>query len=102
MLIALSVSASELGVLSLVLLLIYSAAPQDPGHAALSGLYAFAGGLLQTLLSLALWPLRRYRPERRALADLDALINTEADRMTNAVNTLSEEVFRWRVPSGPV
>ena len=70
MLIALSVSASELGVLSLVLLLIYSAAPQDPGHAVLSGLYAFAGGLLQTLLSLALWPLRRYRPERRALADL--------------------------------
>jgi uncharacterized membrane protein YccC len=44
--------------------------PQDPSHAALSGLFAFAGGLLQTLLSLALWPLRRYRPERRALADL--------------------------------
>src|SRR6185312_11185347 len=70
MLISLSVSASELGVLSLVLLLIYSAVPQDPGHAALSGLYAFCGGLLQTLLSLALWPLHRYRPERRALADL--------------------------------
>ena len=30
-----------------------------------------------------------------------ALINTEADRLTNAVNTLSEEVFRWSVPSGP-
>ena len=70
MLIALSVSASELGVLSLVLLLIYSAVPEDPAHAALSGLYAFAGGLLQSLLSLALWPLHRYRPERRALADL--------------------------------
>ena len=70
MLIALSVSASELGVLSLVLLLIYSAFPQNPAHAALSGLYASAGGLLQTLLSLALWPLHRYRPERRALADL--------------------------------
>ncbi len=70
MMIALSVSASELGVLSLVLLLIYSASPQDPRHAALSGLYAIAGGLLQTLLSLALWPVHRYRPERRALADL--------------------------------
>ena len=70
MMIALSVSASELGVLSLVLLLIYSATPQDPSHAAHSGLYAFAGGLLQTLLSLALWPLHRYRPERRALAGL--------------------------------
>jgi hypothetical protein len=30
-----------------------------------------------------------------------ALLNTEADRLTNAVNTLSEEVFRWSVPSGP-
>lgn len=70
MMIALSVSASELGVLSLVLLLIYSAVPQDPGHAALFGAYAFAGGLLQAMLSLALWPLQRYRPERRALADL--------------------------------
>ncbi len=30
-----------------------------------------------------------------------ALINTEADRLTNAVNTLGEEVFRWSVPSGP-
>ncbi len=70
MMIALSAAASELGVLSLVLLLIYSASPQDPAHAALFGLYAFGGGLLQTLLSLALWPVHRYRPERRALADL--------------------------------
>jgi hypothetical protein len=30
-----------------------------------------------------------------------ALIGTEADRLTNAVNTLSEEVFRWSVPSAP-
>jgi uncharacterized membrane protein YccC len=27
-----------------------------------------------------------------------ALIDAEADRLTNAVNTLSEEVFRWSVP----
>ncbi len=70
LLIALSVSASELGVMSLVLLLIYAAVPQDPAHAAISGLFAFAGGLLQTVLSLALWPLRRYLPERRALGVL--------------------------------
>jgi len=30
-----------------------------------------------------------------------ALLSTETDRLTNAVNTLSEEVFRWSVPSGP-
>jgi hypothetical protein len=38
----------------------------------------------------------------RQIGQPDALINTEADRMTNAANTLSEEVFRWSVPSGPV
>jgi uncharacterized membrane protein YccC len=31
----------------------------------------------------------------------NALLITEADRLTNAANTLSEEVFRWSVPSGP-
>ena len=30
-----------------------------------------------------------------------ALLNTEADRLTNSVNTLSEVVFRWSVPTGP-
>jgi len=29
------------------------------------------------------------------------LINIEADRLTNAINTLSEEVFRWSVPRDP-
>ncbi|MEO8052422.1 MAG: hypothetical protein ABI833_18585, partial [Acidobacteriota bacterium] len=44
MLIALSASASELGVLSLVLLLIYSAVPQHPSGAALSGSMHFPAG----------------------------------------------------------
>jgi hypothetical protein len=29
-----------------------------------------------------------------------AIINTKTDRLTNAVSTLSEEVFRWSVPCG--
>src|SRR6185312_7150545 len=33
-----------------------------------SALLAFAGGLLQTALSLAFWPIQRYAPERRAIA----------------------------------
>ena len=33
-------------------------------------LVAFAGGLLQTFLSVAVWPLGRYRPERQIIAEL--------------------------------
>jgi hypothetical protein len=31
---------------------------------------AMAGGLFQTMIALALWPIRRFEPERHALAVL--------------------------------
>src|SRR5579872_2494343 len=70
MLVALSTTAADLGTLSLVVLVVFAAFPMTLEKAAVSGLLAFAGGLLQTLLAVAFWPLRRYTPERRALADL--------------------------------
>ena len=63
-------TAESLGLISLVTLIIYSAQPLTPARAIYSGLLALGGGLLQTAFSLLLWPLRRYEPERRALADL--------------------------------
>ncbi len=62
--------AETLGVISLVTLIIYAAQPLTPERALLSGLLALGGGLLQIALSLMFWPLRRYQPERRVLADL--------------------------------
>ena len=53
-----------------------------PAHAAQAGLLAFCGGLLQTGLSLALWRLRPYNAERRALADL----YVELSKMAHAVH----------------
>jgi uncharacterized membrane protein YccC len=70
MLVALSTAAADVGVISLVTLLVYAAAPQSIEHAAAWGLFAFGGGILQTVLSLAFWPLRRYNPERRTLGGL--------------------------------
>lgn len=67
MLVSISPAAGDLGVISLVSLLIYSAQRLTPHQAALSGILALAGGLFQTFLSLALWPVQRYEPERRAL-----------------------------------
>ena len=56
--------------ISLVVLIIYSAQTLTPERAVQAGALAFAGGLMQMLLSLALWPVRAYEPERRALANL--------------------------------
>lgn len=68
MFVAIGGAAPDLGVISLVTLLIYAAQPLTSQQAALSGILALAGGLLQTSLSVALWPVQRYEPERRALA----------------------------------
>jgi uncharacterized membrane protein YccC len=65
---ALGGAAPDLGAISLVTLLIYAAQTLTPRQAAASGVLALGGGLLQTALSIALWPVRRYEPERRALA----------------------------------
>src|SRR5262249_32471386 len=70
MVICLGATAESLGVISSVLLIIYSAQALTPERALQAGGLAFAGGLIQTLLSLALWPVRAYEPERRALANL--------------------------------
>lgn len=70
MLVALSPAAADLGTLTLVVQVVYAAVPLSPEKAVSAGLLAIGGGLLQTLLALMFWPLRRYVPERRALAGL--------------------------------
>jgi uncharacterized membrane protein YccC len=68
--VALSTAAADIGIVSLVVMVVFQAQPLTPAQALNAGLLAFAGGLLQTALSIALWPLRRYDPERRLLSDL--------------------------------
>jgi len=70
MMVAVGTAATDIANVTLVTLVVYSAQPMTAEQAAASGLAALGGGLLQTVLSLALWPFRRYGPERRALADL--------------------------------
>jgi len=70
MAITLGTTGESLGVISLVVLIIYSAQALTPERAVQAGALAFAGGLMQMALSLALWPVRAYEPERRALANL--------------------------------
>jgi uncharacterized membrane protein YccC len=70
MLVSLGTTAADVGVISTVMLVVYAAQPLTPMQAVSSALLALGGGLLQTGLSVALWPVQRYDPERRALGAL--------------------------------
>ena len=68
MMVATGEAAGNIGTITLVTLVVFSAQPASFGKALTSGLLIAAGGLLQTLLSVALWPVRRFQPEAHALA----------------------------------
>jgi uncharacterized membrane protein YccC len=70
MLVALGTTAADIGIISLVTLVVFGARPLSPGQAAFSGLVACGGGLLQIGLSLLFWPARRYSHERQVLAEV--------------------------------
>ncbi len=67
--VCLGTAAADIGMISLVVFIIYSRQAMTPAHAAGAGLLALAAGLLQTGLSIALWPFRGHRPERREIGD---------------------------------
>ena len=68
MMVAVSQTAADIGVMSLATLIVFAAQAMAPEVALQSGLLALGGGLLQTILAVASWPVSRYAPERRALA----------------------------------
>src|SRR5258708_33686855 len=70
MLVSLGTTAADVGVISTVVLLVYSTQALTPLQALQAAGLALAGGLLQIMLSTALWPVRRYEPARRSLAAL--------------------------------
>jgi len=86
MLVAVGTTAADVGVISLVLLVVYAAQPLTPRQALEAGGLALCGGLLQTALSIALWPVRRYDPERRALGHLFLELADSAGQPTQAAS----------------
>lgn len=61
-------AAAVVGLLSAMALLLVAEFPASPTQAAVRAGLVLAGGLFQALLIVALWPLRRFRAERRVLA----------------------------------
>jgi len=86
MLVAAGTTAADLGAISLVTLMIYAVQPLTPKQALISSALALGGGLLQTALSVALWPVRRYEPERRALATFFHELASAAKQPVNATS----------------
>jgi uncharacterized membrane protein YccC len=86
MFVAAGTTAADLGIISLVILLIYAAQPLTTNQALISSALALGGGLLQTALSVALWPVQRYEPERRALAALFLELARAAEQPLNPLS----------------
>lgn len=70
LIVSLGSTAADLGVMSLVTLIVYSAQGLSYSNAAWAGLLALSGALFQTCLSLLFWPVQRYQPERRSIGQL--------------------------------
>lgn len=68
LLVALGQSASFVGLRAILALLIAGGLPADLGTAAARALFVLGGGLIQMLLVVMVWPLRRFPAERRSLA----------------------------------
>jgi uncharacterized membrane protein YccC len=102
--------AESLGLISLVTLIIFAAQPLTVERALNAGALAFAGGLMQTLLSISLWPISRREPERRALAKLyeelsltavAAMSSKEAPPATVEITQAQDELARLGRDPGP-
>ena len=85
LLVAAGPTPGDIGSITLVTLIVFSASPASSfGKALSSGLLALAGGTLQAIFSVALWPVRRYLPESRALAVLYAELARNAASSASA------------------
>jgi hypothetical protein len=68
LLIAVGPAAAFVGLQSVVAVLIAGGFPTDPASAALRAAIVLGGGLVQTLLVVLIWPLRRFSAERTTIA----------------------------------
>jgi uncharacterized membrane protein YccC len=66
-LVAVGPAAAFVGLQSVVAVLIAGGFPTDPAGAAVRAAIVLAGGLVQTLLVVSIWPLRRFSAERSTI-----------------------------------
>ncbi len=84
MAVSISTRAGDLGLNTLVVLIVFAARGAfSPRGALIAAGLVLGGGLLQTVFALLFWPVHRYEPERRAIGkaylDLSAEVNPHND-----------------------
>lgn len=84
LLVSVSTRAGDLGLNTLVTLIVFAArGAMSPKGALIAASLVLGGGLLQTLLALLFWPVRRYQPERRAIGHVYRDLAKEVDPRTD-------------------
>lgn len=81
MLVALGQAASVVGIQAVVVLVVYSQFTLTPAAALRQAGLVVAGGVLQIVLIVVIWPFRRYPAERRALGQVYAQLAENARRI---------------------
>jgi uncharacterized membrane protein YccC len=74
-------TATGVGLNACVALAVFSQFRYGPGEAGISALLVFAGGALQTLLLVSIWPLQRFTAERTVLAKAYRTLAAYADQI---------------------
>jgi uncharacterized membrane protein YccC len=89
MLVSISSRAADLGLNTLVVLIVFAArGALSPTDALIAALLVLAGGLLQTCLALLFWPIRRRDPEREALGQLYVDLSQDVNPRSGALASL--------------
>lgn len=70
MLVIFGADTARVGMISMILLVVAASTPLPWREAVGASILILVGGLLLALVSVLIWPLQRYRPERQALAQL--------------------------------
>jgi uncharacterized membrane protein YccC len=97
MLVSVNTRMGDLGLNTLVTLVVYGARGALPlAGASITGALVLLGGLIQTAFSLLFWPVRRYEPERRVIADVYGKLSKEinptaADPLTTALTPVNQQ-----------
>ena len=73
-------AATQIGLTSIVVLLVFSAQPASPAKAAGLAALVVVGGILQTLLAVTAWPLHPFAPQRAAVISALRALATIARR----------------------
>jgi uncharacterized membrane protein YccC len=111
MLVLFGSTPAQLGVTTLILLLVFGAEPMSVAEALATAGLVCAGGLLQTLIAISAWPTRGFAPERRALAGVARTMSEWASGAPHAdltfpaseqLSAANDVLTTTRIDHGPV